>query len=91
MDDEPSEQEDREYQQGRSLAGRIERCHAPADHTPAEVSKEERQKGCANDTGMKQDIVINPHKFEDGFVVPNDKPGLGVELDDKVVEKFRIK
>ena len=40
---------------------------------------------------MKQDIVINPHKFEDGFVIPNDKPGLGVELDEKVVEKFRIK
>jgi len=40
---------------------------------------------------MKQDIVVNPHKFEGGFVVPNDKPGLGVELNDEVVEKFRIK
>jgi muconate cycloisomerase len=39
---------------------------------------------------MENDIVINPHEFKNGEVRPNHKPGLGVELDDKAVEKFRI-
>jgi len=39
---------------------------------------------------MEQDIAINPHKFEDGFIIPNDRPGLGIELDEKAIEKFRI-
>jgi muconate cycloisomerase len=39
---------------------------------------------------MQEDIVKNPHGFEAGFVVPNRAPGLGIDLDDKMVEKFRI-
>jgi muconate cycloisomerase len=39
---------------------------------------------------MNQDTVKNPHKFEDGFVIPNKEPGLGVELDEKIINKFKI-
>ena len=39
---------------------------------------------------MNQDIVTNPHKFEQGIVMPNNKEGLGVELDDRIIRKFKI-
>jgi len=39
---------------------------------------------------MDQDIVKNPHKFEEGFVMPNKEVGLGVELDEKIIDKFKI-
>jgi len=39
---------------------------------------------------MNQDLVKNPHRFEEGFVIPNEGPGLGVELDEKIVSKFKM-
>ena len=29
-------------------------------------------------------------KFEDGYYLPHEKPGFGVELNDKLIEKFAI-
>jgi muconate cycloisomerase len=37
-----------------------------------------------------QDIVKEPPVFERGFAVPPDKPGLGIELDEQVVEQLRM-
>jgi L-alanine-DL-glutamate epimerase-like enolase superfamily enzyme len=34
------------------------------------------------------EILIDPIQWENGFVVPPTKPGLGVELNEKVAEKF---
>lgn len=39
---------------------------------------------------MEHDIVKNPHEFNNGEVKPNRNPGLGIELDEKAVEKFRV-
>ena len=39
---------------------------------------------------MSEDVVKNPHRFEEGLVIPNKEPGLGVELDEKKINKFKI-
>lgn len=39
---------------------------------------------------MENDIVMEPPKLEGGMVKPNSLPGLGIELDEKIVEKYRI-
>lgn len=37
------------------------------------------------------DIITHPFGFEDGHVIVPDIPGLGVELDDKKLEKYAVK
>jgi muconate cycloisomerase len=39
---------------------------------------------------MERDIVKNQPKFENGFVIPNNLPGLGIELDEKAIQKLRV-
>ena len=41
---------------------------------------------------LARDLVRNPVEFRDGYVsVPADRPGLGVEIDESVVEKYRVR
>ena len=40
-----------------------------------------------NGGGLHEEIFIEPIKFENGFIEPPTAPGLGVELDEKVVER----
>jgi D-galactarolactone cycloisomerase len=37
---------------------------------------------------LRAELLLEPLEIENGFLVPPDKPGLGVELDSKAVEKF---
>jgi D-galactarolactone cycloisomerase len=37
---------------------------------------------------LRAELLLEPLEVENGFLVPPDKPGLGVELDSKAVEKF---
>lgn len=37
-----------------------------------------------------KDLVKNKIKFKDGYVEVPDSPGLGIELDDEVIEKYRV-
>jgi muconate cycloisomerase len=39
----------------------------------------------------EEDIVRDPHPLTPGKASPNDQPGLGVELDDEKVERYRVK
>lgn len=40
---------------------------------------------------LSRDLVRNPIDFKDGYVtVPLDRPGLGVEIDEKMLEKYRV-
>ena len=40
-----------------------------------------------NGGGLHEEIFVEPIKFENGFIEPPTAPGLGVELDDKVVQR----
>ena len=40
-----------------------------------------------NGGGLHEEIFVKPIKFENGFIEPPTAPGLGVELDDKVVQR----
>ena len=39
---------------------------------------------------MSEDIVLRQHTFENGLVSPNTAPGLGVELNEKIIAKYKI-
>jgi len=39
----------------------------------------------------EDDIVREPLPIKPGEAKPNDKPGLGVELDEEKVEKYRVR
>ena len=38
--------------------------------------------------GFYAEILKEPIKWEEGYIIPPDKPGLGVELNEEVVEKY---
>ena len=41
---------------------------------------------------LARDLVRNPVEFKDGYVtVPAGRPGLGVEIDESVLEKYRVR
>jgi L-alanine-DL-glutamate epimerase-like enolase superfamily enzyme len=41
---------------------------------------------------LARDLVHTPVEFKDGYVsVPGDRPGLGVEIDETVLEKYRVR
>jgi muconate cycloisomerase len=39
----------------------------------------------------EDDIVKEPLPIRPGSAMPNDKPGMGVELDDEKIERYRVK
>lgn len=40
---------------------------------------------------LARDLVTEPVKFEDGHVVvPSDRPGLGIELNEEVIRRYRV-
>ena len=43
-------------------------------------------EGIEDWTGFHADILMKPIRFEDGYVIPPDAPGLGVELNEAVAE-----
>ena len=53
-----------------------------AEHFPCDI---------AGPMFYEDDIVKEPLPIVPGRAMPNDKPGLGVELDDEKVEKYRVR
>ncbi len=45
------------------------------------------QESIENYGGFHAEILKEPIRWEDGYIIPSDKPGLGVELDEEVAEK----
>jgi L-alanine-DL-glutamate epimerase-like enolase superfamily enzyme len=40
---------------------------------------------------LSRDLVAHPIEFDDGYViVPADRPGLGIEIDEAVLERYRV-
>ena len=46
------------------------------------------QEGIEDWTGFAAEILREPIRWEQGFVVPSERPGLGVEPDEKVLAKY---
>ena len=41
---------------------------------------------------LRDELAINPlFKMEDGLTVPNDRPGLGIEVDEAVLARYRVR
>ena len=36
------------------------------------------------------DLVKGAPEFKDGYVTVTDKPGLGIELNEEIIEKYRV-
>jgi len=39
----------------------------------------------------EDDLIVNPIEFQDGCLVPPDRPGLGIDLDRDALERYRVK
>jgi len=46
------------------------------------------QEGIEDWSGFAAEILREPIAWEDGFVIPSDRPGLGVEPDEKILAKY---
>lgn len=41
---------------------------------------------------LRDELVRKPfYRMEDGFVVPDDQPGLGIEIDESALDRFRVR
>jgi muconate cycloisomerase len=59
-------------------------CVVPVS-TPAEAQREGQIAGIY----YTDDLIANPMRFEDGCIVVPDGPGMGIEIDEDKVEKYR--
>jgi muconate cycloisomerase len=39
----------------------------------------------------EDDVLVEPLSISGGFARPHERPGLGVEIDDKKIEKYRVR
>ena len=42
-------------------------------------------------SGFDASLIIDPLKWEDGYIIPSDKPGLGIEVDESMLEQYPYK
>lgn len=45
---------------------------------------------CVEDSPLRQELIRNPIRPVDGYVSVPEEPGLGVEIDDEVVERYAV-
>ena len=48
------------------------------------------QEGIQNLGGFHAEVLKEPIKWENGYIIPPSKPGLGVELDERVLAKYAV-
>jgi len=41
--------------------------------------------------GFYNEILNVPFRWEDGYIIPPDKPGLGIELNEEVMKTYPVK
>ncbi|SEO62981.1 galactonate dehydratase [Paenibacillus sp. OV219] len=49
------------------------------------------QESFRKDVPWRDEVVINPVQIEKGYVIPSERPGLGVEVDEKAAAKYPFK
>ena len=42
-------------------------------------------------SGFDASLIIDPLKWEDGYIIPSDKPGLGIEVNESMLEQYPYK
>ena len=65
-------------------------CSAANLHFAAAISNCDLVEIDQNDNPLRDELINNKIKPENGYVTLSDEPGLGVEIDFDVVEKYRI-
>lgn len=49
------------------------------------------QEFCTNDSPISRDLCVNPITLDaDGYIKVPERPGLGIELDEDIIKKYRI-
>jgi 2-dehydro-3-deoxyphosphogalactonate aldolase len=48
------------------------------------------QESIYKSDGFFDEIVEEPFRWEEGYLIPSEKPGLGIELNEKALKKYRI-
>ena len=43
-----------------------------------------------DDSPLTRELLVEPLKAEDGYVELSDRPGLGIELNEEAVRRYRI-
>jgi L-rhamnonate dehydratase len=46
---------------------------------------------CVEDSALRQELIRNPIRPVDGYISVPEEPGLGVEIDQDVVERFAVR
>ena len=58
-------------------------------HVLAAIPQDSLLEFCVSDSPLKKDLLVEPFRVDkDGFVRVPEKPGLGVELNEEVIERF---
>jgi L-alanine-DL-glutamate epimerase-like enolase superfamily enzyme len=73
------------WKTGISIAASVHLATAAAncpftEYLPADLSESE----------LRRELVENELKMEDGYIVPSNEPGLGIELNDDAMKKYRV-
>ncbi|MEF3305611.1 mandelate racemase/muconate lactonizing enzyme family protein [Paenibacillus sp. GYB003] len=64
---------------------------AASTHFAAAVPNAPMIEYTVSDSPLARDLVASPIEFKDGYVtVPVDRPGLGIEIDEKVLHAYRV-
>ena len=43
---------------------------------------------CLNSKGIKDDLALNPPRYEGGYLYPNDGPGLGIDVNEDLLKRL---
>jgi L-alanine-DL-glutamate epimerase-like enolase superfamily enzyme len=58
-------------------------------HVLAANPQESLLEFCVSNSPLKRDLLLEPFDIDkDGFVKVPEKPGLGIELNEEIIEKF---
>lgn len=63
---------------------------AAALHVNASVKNSLFVEYCFEETPLRKELAVEPIGMEDGYVSVPEKPGLGVELNEEVLEKYSV-
>ncbi|MGI6161849.1 MAG: mandelate racemase/muconate lactonizing enzyme family protein [Christensenellales bacterium] len=59
-------------------------------HVIASIPNNDIMEFCVWDTPIRKEMIRNPFVAKDGYVSIPDGPGLGVEINDEAIEKYRV-
>ena len=77
------------------MTGKLSQCHltniAASLHFVAALPNSRYFEYCVEQGALRQTLTKQRFPVVDGEIAVPEEPGLGVELDEQVVERFRVK